>query len=388
MSPLNGVLYIQSPSQPLTAMEKQGSASPRPPPLNAPPPIPPTKPEPQSITETSMGIPIQFDSNDSAAASNSNVGSKRTRNRRRRRASLPAMNILPSFKSLKSVMGFGADHEEEEKEDSESHRMEPIHGDMSSMVPNGDSNRDSKGDSNDIMEDTSTPNTADSKGSKPSKGSKADKSAIKSEALNGSSHFGDEHNAFSKRKYPKKLKKDDVKAMYIKNMKLQAEVDRVNAQNKKLIAQLDDARDEIGDLKDQIEVKNDLVQQLNTMSERVSESKEDVTLKYKQLEQLVKDKDSVIESLKGQIKTLQREMEVPSQFTIGVGDGDHGATNGAGKENLSADDMMRDPHKQHVEFFVLLNSFWNFGILEFWNFVIFEFLVFLELEYSFESLSI
>ena len=60
-------------------------------------------------------------------------GSKGSGDRRRRRAALPAMNILPSFKSLKPVMGFGADDEEKEKDDLVSDRMESVQDDVDNV---------------------------------------------------------------------------------------------------------------------------------------------------------------------------------------------------------------------------------------------------------------
>ena len=302
-------------------MEKQGSASPRPPPLDRPPPVPSTKPEPQSITETSIGIPLTFD--DSKPS--------RSRNRRRRRASLPAMNILPSFKSLKSVMGFGADDEDKNDDEAPSNPADvALNGDLS--------------EHHDPSHSTTTPNAADGAAESTANDKDSDRSPSSSTTKGSKpSNAG----GSTKKKFPKRTNPKELKAMYIKNLKLQSEVDRVGALNRSLQSELDDAREEIGDLQDQIAVKQRLVQQLNSMSEAVSESKEDATAKCQRLEELLQERDAVIARLNAQIKTLRNEMHIPSDFTIATASGQ--SAHSLSVDQYGADGVAKDPHKQHVE---------------------------------------
>jgi len=301
---------LQSPATPLIAMEKQGSASPRPPPLDPPPPVPPTKPQPQSITESSIGIPLQFDE----------AKPSRSRNRRRRRASLPAMNILPSFKSLKSVMGFGADEDGDDKaDDANPSNPDPA---PSEHVLNGDPAEHS---------DAAAPN-GDSV-------EVEDNAALKDVGSSSNSS-----SSSKRRKSRKKQNEKEIKSMYVKNLKLQAEVDRVKAVNRTLSKELDEAHDSIEDLQHQIQVKQQLVQQLNTMSEQVTSSREDMALKYQQLEQRLLERDGLVEQLKAQCKALQSALQTPSSFSIAT------AAQGA-NASLSVDQYAEnrtaDHRKQH-----------------------------------------
>eukprot|EP01084_Bolivina_argentea_P081915 148335_1 len=76
-------------------IQNPASPSPRPPPSDPPPPVPPSKPSNKEINTTSNDILLNLENLDKKHTSSAR------RSLRRRRASLPSINILPSFKSLK-----------------------------------------------------------------------------------------------------------------------------------------------------------------------------------------------------------------------------------------------------------------------------------------------
>eukprot|EP01084_Bolivina_argentea_P081916 148336_1 len=79
----------------LAQLQNPASPSPRPPPSDPPPPVPPSKPSNKEINTTSNDILLNLENLDKKHTSSAR------RSLRRRRASLPSINILPSFKSLK-----------------------------------------------------------------------------------------------------------------------------------------------------------------------------------------------------------------------------------------------------------------------------------------------
>eukprot|EP01084_Bolivina_argentea_P176666 305662_1 len=102
------IVQLQTPATPITPRES--SSSPRPPPRQPPPPVPPTKPTKKDINHATNSLLLNLDEK---------VNTYSKSKRRRRRASLPTLNILPSFNSLKSVMGFGVDEDDKTNDDDD-----------------------------------------------------------------------------------------------------------------------------------------------------------------------------------------------------------------------------------------------------------------------------
>jgi len=170
------------------------------------------------------------------------------------------MNILPSFKSLKSAMGFGGDDDDED--------------DPKTFDDNKSSQNESSADTQ-KLDSVASPSTA-------------------SEA--------------KRKRNPKELKQ-----LYIKNLKLQSELDKLRAQTKADSRQLQEQEELIGDLRDQIKLKQSLLTHMDK-EQRVHQETQ------QQLRRELEDKDRQIESLQAELET-QSAQQNQNVSALGVGNG-------------------------------------------------------------------
>ena len=268
---------IQNPASP-QPLQQQNSASPRPPPTQPPPPVPPTKPTQKEINNASNNILLNLDDLEKKTNSYS-----RGRNRRRR-ASLPSINILPSFKSLKSVMGFGVD--ENEDKTTENDNDSDINNDRDK---NGNINHD-KNVKNDDMTglDKDPYDLINNKIGTGSGGQNHDK-------------IGNDKNDKLKNTLNKKLNPKEIKQLYIKNLKLQAQLDKMKEKEKEYIDKISESAEQVEELTNQLELKTQVLKQLH---DQVSE-KENANNLNKELERLLVEKDTTIQALKQEMLKIQ-----------------------------------------------------------------------------------
>lgn len=268
-------------------MQPDSSPFPRTPPNEPPPPVPPNKPRQKDINDASNNILLSLD--ELEKKSNFSRGKNR-----RRRASLPGINMLPSFKSLKSAMGFGVDDNDDKSNDEEIHK--PLNGDVT-----------------------------DTKNNK----------------MINNLHNHDKMNDKNTKTINKKINPKEIKQIYIKNLKLQAQLDKMKEREKQYEYKLQEAAEQVSELRIQVNHKN---QVLKSLHDQVSRS-ENVDKRVKQLERLLVEKDTQIQSLKQAMQKIQRNDYLNTDSYI------PSSSPSSAKNN--------SPHRDHVEcIYIYINIYY------------------------------
>jgi len=255
MDETDHIEQLQTNASPLP-LQPQNSASPRPPPNEPPPPVPMRKPTQKEVDSATSNILLTLDDLDKKNSPNYSRGRAR-----RRRASLPSINILPSFKSLKSVMGFGDDSEEkssvnEADEKSTSNATLPVHSTEQSEKSQSDASN-----------------------------------------VNGNINV----SANDKSVVNKKLNPKEIKQLYIKNLKLQAALDKMKEKEKEYEYKLQEAGEQISELRNQVSLKNQVCQKLqesvDSVTAQLRHKQQEAAKEIEALSRLLVEKDTEIQRL-------------------------------------------------------------------------------------------
>eukprot|EP01084_Bolivina_argentea_P083787 151682_1 len=245
------------------------SPSPRPPPNSKPPPVPPSKPS----TNMLQGL------DDKTASPSPKKRFSRGR-LRRRRASLPSINILPSWGSLKTVMGFGVDEDDKETENKQNKETEP-------------------------------PNTTEEKGTKHRPGVPMSVPPMTKEKSTPYEKVIENHKNDKNKTLNKKLNPKEIKQLYIKNLKLQAQIDKLREKEKEFETKLQEQMFKVqeqmercSDLEDQVQLKTEVIKKLNDQVIK-AENVNDLTHKIQELERLLVEKDTNIQSLHQEMEQIK-----------------------------------------------------------------------------------
>ena len=102
----------------------------------------------------------------------------------------------------------------------------------------------------------------------------------------------------------KKLNPKEIKQLYIKNMKLQADLDKMKEREKQYEHKLQAKEEEVEDLRDQVNLKNQVLRQLNDQYSK-SEDADNLNKKVQELERLLVEKDTSIQALRQEMMKIQ-----------------------------------------------------------------------------------